>query len=276
MAGMRVWPDEMHLGTFYGWIKPIEKLSHHKKVSLLVANRQSLENFTNIEQCDEKAYSLSALLGHFLPTASVFLESELPAFEISTFQALSLFDGKYFGRLGPFSHHSAPDRQISFLKAIYPAMMVANILAIRPDFVLAKRGFQSPHVDVINDVIRRGRNRFGWRLKNVGIWGKEDIFIPDLKGEKHMRRSVPDLSIPVTPDTKVDSLVSMFRKVAVPNYQGPEAMASCKVIAPIWRAVAGETGELPVNFCKPQASGCESCIDMLAIRISEHLRPRSL
>lgn len=272
MAGIRIWPEDMHMGTFYGWIKPVVNLSHENHVSIMLADAQSLENFSSYEACYKATQRLKDILQQFIPNAAILIETEQPSFESYTTQAMTLFTPSYYKRLETFKNTMQSGEDIAFLKAIYPCMMVANIIELAPDYVLAKSGDQSPHIDVINDVIKKGAKSYGWPKFKVGVLGKQHIYVPNLTGKTHMRRSDSKSCVTTAPNTQAECLQAALNHAQTPGLQGPEGLEKCGVIAPMWKAVTGEEEPERLKTCFARHTTCEECVGALAQKIHVDLR----
>lgn len=272
MAGMRVWPEEIHLGTYYGWVKPVADLMGDNQITLILAELQSLENFPDYKSCYDTTRNLRDTLQAFLPDARILIETEQPSFQLYTTQAMSLITGSHYNRLGPFRNAMKSEQTLGFLKALYPCMMVANILEVKPDSVLAKSGSQSPHIDVINDILQRGRQAFQWPVLKVQVLEKKHIYIPSLSGAKHMRRSEPEFCLAAVPNMGMDSIHMALKKVVTPGSSGQESLTACNIIAPIWRAATGKGEPESLKECFSRNVNCCDCVASLSHQISIDLR----
>jgi tryptophanyl-tRNA synthetase len=272
MAGMRVWNDDIHLGTFYGWVRPLQNLARNNDVILLIADIQSYQNFSSWQECLKNAQRLKEILQQFVPRATVQLESELDKFQPFVQQAMDLFEGSLYKRLGTFKNSIESNGLIDIPKALYPSMMVADILCLRPEYVLAKSGFQSPHLDVVNDILLKGKKLYGWPDAVVQIMGKEDVYVPDLSGSNHMRRSDPSLSIVAESNLSSNQIMKALSKAPVPGQAGVANLAKCRVIAPLWRVVAHNDASRPDDACIQERRSCTQCKADLANRISLDLK----
>lgn len=270
LAGIRVWPEPIHIGTYFGWIRPVRELSAHHRLTVVVADLQSLETFPDYRACRYAAQDLKRLLSVRIPQATIILETEQRNFDLYTLQAAHLLNASHFRRLGPFRSVMSGQEDVGLLKALYPAMMVANVLDAGPDEVLAKSGHRSPHVDVINDILARGRVAYRWPAGHLKVRAKDDVQVPDLRGEQHMRRSRPDLCVPADVASVIE-LESHLRRAWVPGKPGPEGLRSCRVIAPMWRCIEKVSPIEALQACVEGRHDCATCVAKLSVRMYAQL-----
>jgi tryptophanyl-tRNA synthetase len=268
MAGMRIWQNRMHLGTFYGWIVPLRELSSNNEVLVLLADLQSIENFPSYLSLRTSVRHLKNEMRSFLPQAKVYIESDFQDFDRYAIQAASIFKKEFYKRLGSFKESFEPGKETSFLKCLYPCMMVADVIKLQPGWVLAKNGDKAPHVDVINDILKKGNHLFGWPQLYVYVLNKSPVYIPDISGQLPMRRNRPDMAIEIHFGMTAKEIEKSLLRSNHPERHGPD-ISRCKVISQIWKVVTQDTVSL--SACLQKSIDCVSCVRLLSKKISTDL-----
>jgi hypothetical protein len=281
LAGTRLTGAEPHLGTFYGWIRPITKAAETMRVCVLIADLQSLDLPRDCRIAEETG-ELEQVLRQFLPTSvPIVRESEVPSLTTLAFLAGALFADHHLRRIAPLRKMHRTGQAMTVATMSYPAMMVADILTFRASHVLAKPEGRFQHTDVLNDVLARGTRRYGWPETHLAAHPKPKIDIPAGDGSgRPMKRDMPG-AFNIGGATEADVL-RWTGGLPVPGHSDPadQRPSRCPVIWPIWQSLKAAHpptspqaahARVVADGCPTNSLSCRVCARTLALTIAGDL-----
>jgi tryptophanyl-tRNA synthetase len=281
LAGTRLTGSRPHLGTLYGWIRPIAEAAAQIRVHVLIADLQSLDVPRTVP-IHELADELEDALARFLPRdVPIVRESSIRWLPQLALLAAPLFGAHHMRRIAPLRKLARIGEEIPVSTLLYPAMMIADVLAFGATHVLAKPEGRFQHSDVLNDVLSRGAHRYGWPRMQLAIWAKARVDVLRADGTGPMKRNQPGI-LNVPPATG-EEIRRWTTSVVVPGYRQPASERSqrCRVVWPVWQAI-GMHGHGPeredlmrgvAHGCSTNQLSCQECTARLADVLADDLRP---
>ena len=187
IAGTRLTGDNMHLGTYYGWIYQIKRAQEKYNVVIMISDYQSLDN-------DWKCYSYIALnlkkyLKQFLPDVPIIIESEISGILELGFLIQNKFKNRYYRRVMPIRKKIEDEHLASFHMLIYPSMMLADIYALNATVMFDKPEGKFQHSEVINNLIKDMNYLYNINYPFMEIFNKQHINILSLDASGPMKRN---------------------------------------------------------------------------------------
>lgn len=281
LAGIRLTGSAPHLGTFYGWIRPVTRAAESMRVCVLIADHQSLEHPRD-EPIREQASRLEATLRELLPAdVSIVRESAVPSLTQLGFLAAQLFADHHLRRVAPLRKLHAAGQPITMPVLLYPAMMIANVLAFGATHVLSKPESRFHHADVLNDVLTRAAHHYGWPPLRLSLVHKPKVDIPSGDGSgRPMKRDRPGaLFIPVGTGDRIDQWA---KTLPTPDQGsvGIQRFTDCGVVRPIWDSIdachpAGSPTARRIAAvrwnCVNNTSSCSACVGLLTNTITDDM-----
>lgn len=279
LAGTRVTGAKPHLGTFYGWIRPIVDAAGTMDVVVLVADLQSLDPLPT-RPVRELAIELETTLRHYLPPhVPIVRESAIPSLPVLGRLALPLFAEHHWRRIAPLRKLRRTGQAATVATMLYPAMMIADVLTFGATHVLAKPEGRFQHTDVLNDVITRGAHRYQWPTTRLTMHPKPKVEIRSADGAGPMKRNRPGF-LPI--DATADEIIAWTATLNTPGSISPgeKRQTQCRVAWPLWQASAAGKPLLSIEArrmtivqenCVANSLTCGDCIRNLATAISDDL-----
>ena len=192
----------LHIGNYYGMVKPALALQNEGECFYFIANIHSLNTVFNPKEAHENTQNIFAeMLAFGLdPTKTTFfVESDvagIPYLQTILNNAVTIAELKrmhaYKDKLAQDVDHDA----ISMGLFSYPVLMAADILLFDTDIVPVGED-QKQHVEICREIARTFNNRYGDILKipDVSIQ-KEVARVVGIDGERKMSKSLGN-DIPV-------------------------------------------------------------------------------
>lgn len=279
LAGTRVADGDPHIGTLYGWIKPVVAAAESMNVVVLIADLQSLDPWPQ-RPMKELADNLIAILRPRLPASvSIIRESQVRHAATLARLIVPLFSNSHWNRIAPLRKLQRTGQTATVATMHYPAMMTANVLAFNATHILAKPEGRFQHSDVINDILTRGAKHYGWPAIKLQAAQKPKVDIRSPDGHSPLKRNtagcLPLTAVPAEITSWTDTLTT-------PGWRRPGSgwTAACTVIRPIWMASAANV--LPdsqraryvttiQNRCTTMQLSCGECKERLAEIITADL-----
>ena len=280
LAGTRVTGAQPHLGTFYGWIRPIVDAASIMEIVVLVADLQSLDPLP-ARPIHELATKLETALRHYLPPhIPIVRESAIPSLSILCRLAVPLFAEHHWHRIASLRKLRRTGQAATVATMLYPAMMIADVLAFGATHVLAKPEGRFQHTDVLNDVLARGVYRYQWPMTHLTMHPKPKVEIRAADGDGPMKRNRSGF-LPI--DTSADAVVAWTATLNTPGSISPgeNRQAQCRVAWPLWQATAaGRPAPSPEarrmalvqEACTANRLTCSDCTRDLAAVINDDLK----
>jgi tryptophanyl-tRNA synthetase len=273
LAGTRVTGPTPHLGTFYGWLRPVAAAARSMDVCVLVADMQSLD-VNHDDGLTADTDRLVAALAQFLPSnVAIVRESGVPSIPLLALYASTEMAGHQLRRIGPLRKLAASGQPITLPSLLYPAMMIANVLAFGATHILAKPEGRFQHHNVLNDVLHRAARTYGWPEAHLTAHPKPRIDLPGGDGSGPMKRNRPGALFVDASDSAVQTWAA---GLPAPETANPSQRAThCQVVLPTWRAVIHDQPRRYQRIeraCRSGALDCDTCRISLARSITTDLR----
>lgn len=283
LAGMRLTGAEPHLGTFYGWVRPVAAAAEEMDVIVLIADSQSLDPLPQ-RPIGELAHRLERALRPHLPGhVPIIRESTVRGLAALAYLAKPLFAAHHWNRVAPLRRITRTNSLATVATMLYPAMMIADVLAFDATHVLAKPEGSFQHADVLNDVLARGVRRYRWPQVYLHSYPKPKVDVPDSSGSGPMKRNKPGhLSI----GTDAEGIAAWASQLPAPGHQshGETRIQDCRVVWPIWQATAAgrpsntlarrKLAEI-YRECMANRLACMYCKEQLAAKLTRDLEPQT-
>lgn len=279
LAGTRVTGTQPHLGTFYGWIRPIADAAGTMDVVVLIADLQSLDPLPT-RPMRELAIELETALRHHLPPhVPIVRESAIPSLSTLGRLAIPLFAEHHWRRIAPLRKLRRTSQATTVATMLYPAMMIADVLAFGATHVLAKPEGRFQHTDVLNDVLTCGVHRYQWPMTYLTIHPKPKVDIRAADGLGPMKRNRPGF---LPSDAAAEEVIAWTSTLNTPGHISPgdKRQTQCRVAWPLWQAIAAgkpalspEARRMAVvqEACIANSLTCGDCTRDLATAISDDL-----
>lgn len=187
IAGTRLTGEVPHIGTYYGWIKQIRDASKEYNVIILIADYQSLD-IQPIKTYKQMAENLKATMQYFLPEIPVVIESEIKGILPLAFNIAKIIKERYYRRIQPIKKRLDDYGDIPFSTLMYPALMIADILALSGSAIFDKPEGKFQHVEVLNDIIEDLNRYFKLNIAKLRTFPKKKVNILSLDGTGPMKR----------------------------------------------------------------------------------------
>jgi hypothetical protein len=266
LVGTRVTGSEPHVGTLYGWVAPLVEASRRLTVHVLIADLQSL-GVQLAGPRGEAARALERSLRGLAPShLPVLLESLVPSLPALALLCAPLFSGQVLSRVAPLRKAAREGRGVTLNTALYPAMMLADVLAFGATHVFDKPEGRFDHRDVLNDALRRGTASYGWPALHLRHYPKPRVHVPSLDGTGPMKRERAAAGYVGVEDLAGSGVGDKLRRVPAPGFvqPGEQRPAGCSVIRPLWDAVGGPRSQAAAARCRANAIACQDCATALA------------
>ncbi len=279
LAGIRVTGGQPHLGTYYGWIRPVADAARNMDVVVLVADFQSLDPLPKRPMRELAAELEAALRSHLPPQVPIIRESAIPSLPTLARLAIPLFAEHHWRRVAPLRKIHRTGQTASVATMLYPAMMIADSLAIGATHVLAKPEGRFQHIDLLNEILARGAQRYKWPATRLTTHAKPRVDIRASDGAGPMKRDRPGF-LPI--DADVDEVTRWASTLETPGSvsAGIDRQAHCRIAWPLWQATAaGKANPAPEtkrliavrDACVSNRVRCRDCVRRLAAVISGDL-----
>jgi|YNPMSStandDraft_1061717.scaffolds.fasta_scaffold36730_2 tryptophanyl-tRNA synthetase len=158
---------KIHLGNYFGAIKPLLRFADYADVFLFIADLHALTDFNSLEEINkatlELAATIFALVGN-KKNVLIWQQSQVPQVAEVSYYLSSLVGHTYLQKSHAFKAATADGKTISGALFFYPVLMAADILLFNADIVPIGED-QLQHLEICRDIAERANNRFGLKLK---------------------------------------------------------------------------------------------------------------
>ncbi|MBI2441937.1 MAG: tryptophan--tRNA ligase [Lentisphaerae bacterium] len=223
---------KLHLGNYFGMMKPVLELQQKDETFLFIANYHALTSVNEAAalRAHTRDVALDFLACGLDPERTVFYrQSDLPelhelAWLLSTVTPLGLLE----------RCHSYKDKVAKGLAAnhglfAYPVLMAADILAVQADIVPVGQD-QKQHVEVTRDIALKFNQKFGETFKIPKAVIREAVaVVPGLDGRKMSKsynNTIELFAPPAAARKAIKNIVTDSKTVA-----DPKDPATCNVFA---------------------------------------------
>jgi tryptophanyl-tRNA synthetase len=178
---------KLHLGNYFGMMKPAIELQREGEAYLFIANYHALTSLSDPEHLrqDTVDVALDFLACGLDPERTVFFrQSDVPEVTELTWLLSIVTPMGLLERCHSYKDKIARGLAPSHGLFAYPVLMAADILAYKSDLVPVGKD-QKQHVEVTRDIAMRFNNRFGdiFRIPEPSIMESVAV-VPGLDGQK--------------------------------------------------------------------------------------------
>lgn len=267
LAGIRVTGDTPHIGTFYGWIRPLRNFAEQMNVVVLIADLQSLDVHRGKTNIITETENLARALSSLLPK-NVAIVRESDSKQVANLGILisSVVCQSEMNRVGPLRKQSRQNDSIPLSSLMYPSLMTAGLLMFEATHMLSKPEGTFQHRDVVNDILRRTHRTFGWPLRSIKAVDKPHVNIPSLTGNGPMKRVSGMGCLSVEAET-ADDVLSQLNLAPRPNSKTSDRIEHCNVISQIWSNVITNENSHWQKSCSDTSYPCNKCV----LELSKHI-----
>jgi tryptophanyl-tRNA synthetase len=178
---------KLHIGNYFGMMKPALALQGDNEVFLFIANYHALTSIGDAEELRQHTIdvALDLLACGLEPEKTVlYRQSAIPevnelAWMLSTITPMGLLE-----RGHSFKDKTAKGIASNHALFAYPVLMAADILIVNSDIVPVGKD-QKQHLEMTRDIAQKFNNRFGEVFKLPEPQIKDDVaVVPGIDGEK--------------------------------------------------------------------------------------------
>ena len=191
-TGMRVLSGiqpsgKLHIGNYFGMMKPALALQEENEVFLFIANYHALTTIADPDQLRQHTLdvALDFLACGLDPEKAVFYrQSDVPEVNELTWILSTVTQKALMERAHSYKDKSAKGIDASLSLFTYPVLMAADILCVNSDIVPVGKD-QKQHLEMARDIAQRFNNKFGETFKLPKPVIQEAVaIIPGTDGEK--------------------------------------------------------------------------------------------
>lgn len=250
-----------HIGTFFGWIKPLARQAQSHNVTVLLCDLQSFDG-TDLPSVRDIDTFRNQLLRYLPASVQILVEREIYGIEALIPLILRGIGTRALTR-NPTLKALATRGALRLGHLVYPALMAADILACRPDLILARedgyRTFEWPF-----KAVRKLSDLIGLVEATPRPLGFPQVQIVDDDGER-LRRSVSGgPQIGESPDDTNAVERWILARQLQPDGPGAVRWARCRAPKSLWQS-------LPESAAPCQTTDTSSCGDCL-FRLCDRVR----
>jgi tryptophanyl-tRNA synthetase len=197
----------LHLGNYFGAVKPHIEFQNKGECFYFVANVHSLNSIFSKKEVDhntENVFIEYLAFGIDPDKTTFFVESDIPAIMYLQTILNNVVSVAELMRMHAYKdkmQKEVSQESINMGLFSYPMLMAADILAFRPDVVPVGED-QTQHVEICRDIAKAFNNRYGSVLTIPELFVKKDTAkVIGIDGERKMSKSLGN-DIPVFADEK--------------------------------------------------------------------------
>ncbi len=203
---------ELHLGNYFGAIKPLLDLQEKYVIFLFVADLHSLTTSCDIDTIKGNSQKLLAAfraLGFDPQKTIIWVQSAIPEVCELMYILSALTGFQYLHKGHAFKTACLENKNPTVALFLYPVLMAADILAFQADLVPVGVD-QKQHLEICRDLAEKLRNMFGVETKiPEPLIMESTCAVPGVDGRK-MSKSYKN-TLPIF--ASVDEIVSIVRQV---------------------------------------------------------------
>lgn len=178
---------KLHIGNYFGMMKPALELQHEGEAYLFIANYHALTTVTDGNSLQEATLdvALDFLACGLDPAKTVFFrQSDVPEVTELTWLLATVTPMGLLERCHSYKDKLAKGIPASHALFSYPVLMASDILAVQSDVVPVGRD-QKQHVEVTRDIAIKFNQRFGEIFKIPEPSIRENVaVVPGIDGQK--------------------------------------------------------------------------------------------
>ncbi|MEQ1551946.1 hypothetical protein [Sphingorhabdus sp.] len=251
-----------HIGTFFGWIKPIAELSQRFDVTLLLCDHQSFDG-SALPVPDVTQSFRAALQAYFPDHVSIVVESEIVGLEALVPLFLRLASARPLLR-NPTLKALEARGELTLGHIVYPLLMAADLVACQPDEVLTSpdgfRYFEYPFA-----LQKRVQAMFDTDGEVPRVRTLPAVKITDDMGER-LRRSSQGPVLGDAPDDTAAIERWLLERVTPTPGPASERWLTCRAPKSVWTQVKAAPPCDDLESVK-----CEGCLEQLASTMRSEL-----
>lgn len=198
---------KLHIGNYFGMMKPALALQEEHEVFLFIANYHALTSISSADELREhtRDVALDFLACGLDPEKTVFYrQSDVPEVNELTWMLSTVTQKALMERAHSYKDKIAKGIDPSLSLFTYPVLMAADILCVNSDIVPVGKD-QKQHLEMTRDIAQRFNNKFGEVFKLPEPMIQEDVsVIPGTDGEKMSKsyNNLIEIFGPVKPTRK--------------------------------------------------------------------------
>mgnify|MGYP001569519582 CR=1 FL=1 len=274
LSGMRA-TGRLHLGNYLGAAKGMLELQDNPEYETLymVADVHTVTTPYDVEELrrNRKEVFIDYLAAGLDPKKSIiFLQSMVPAhielaFYFSAVSTIARMQHlpTYKDKVKQYPQHNT----MALLN--YPLLMSSDILVYKAELVPVGID-QEPHLEVAREIARKMNERFGMDFPEPKRFKTPGEYIPSLKGDGKMSKSVEGSYINII-DTE-DVIKKKIRSIPTATQAGGEMSEGVKTLFNLARLFMKNIGEFETKFKEGTLQFVE-LKDLLAEEIGKSLEP---
>lgn len=178
---------KLHIGNYFGMMKPALELQHEGDAYLFIANYHALTSVTDGDYLREATIdvALDFLACGLDPAKTVFFrQSDVPEVTELTWLLATVTPMGLLERCHSYKDKLAKGIPASHALFSYPVLMAADILAVQSEVVPVGRD-QKQHVEVTRDIAIKFNQRFGEIFTIPAPSIRDDVaVVPGIDGQK--------------------------------------------------------------------------------------------
>lgn len=158
-----------HIGNYQSTIKILRQVDD-REVIIFIADLHSITSNSDILDASTRKSNIRKLCStymHFLPDATIFLQSDIPEITCLTWFLSNACTVSHMERIHSYKASKTPDL-VSMSTMTYPILMASDILGLQPDEVIVGQD-QTQHVELTRQVAKTYAHEHGIILGNPNV-----------------------------------------------------------------------------------------------------------
>lgn len=209
---------EIHLGNYFGAIKPFVDIQNQYDSSIFIADLHAITKIQDKKLLEKQIIEIAIAYlasGVDLKKTNIFKQSDVPEVtELAwTFSCLSTMP--YIMRAHSFKDAEAKNKEINVGVFTYPILMAADILISGAEFVPVGKD-QEQHLEIARDIADKFNRTYGESFALPKAIIQNDVaVVPGTDGQKMSKSYGNTISLFAT-DEEIDKLVSIIPTDSTP------------------------------------------------------------
>lgn len=208
----------IHLGNYFGVIKPFLEMQNEYDASIFVADFHALTQIQNKTELENNILGITVAYlacGLNPKKTNIFKQSDVPELTELTWTFNCLSTMPYLMRAHSYKDAEAKNKEINAGTFTYPVLMAADILLPGADVVPVGKD-QEQHLEIARDIADKFNRTYGETfVLPKAIIQKEVAVVPGTDGQKMSKSYGNTISLFAT-DEEIDKLVSIIPTDSTP------------------------------------------------------------
>ena len=209
---------EIHIGNYFGAIKPFIDLQKEYQSSIFIADLHALTKQQDKKDLERQIIEMAVAYlasGIDLKKTNLFKQSDIPEITELAWSFSCLSTMPYIMRAHAFKDAEAKNKDINVGVFTYPILMAADILISDADVVPVGKD-QEQHLEIARDIADKFNRTYGETfVMPKAIIQKEVATVPGIDGQKMSKSYGNTISLFAT-DEEIDKLVSIIPTDSTP------------------------------------------------------------